>query len=267
MTETFAADWLDLREGADHAARPRALLTPLIDWCRGRVPLEIVDLGAGAGSNLRYLAALLPRPQRWLLLDHDPALLRLTTAPGGDVTVERACRDLAAATTVGALTGHLVTASALLDLVSEAWIERLAARCEAIGAAALLALSYDGAIRWSPVLPEDELARQAVNAHQQRDKGLGAALGPDAATTAAAAFRQRGYRVELAPSPWQLGAADTALQEALLAGWVGAAAEQRPDAGGTLRAWARARRELIASGQSRLQVGHLDLLALPREAS
>ena len=39
---------------------------------------------------------------------------------------------------------HLVTASALLDLVSERWLGELAACCRAAGAAALFTLTYNG---------------------------------------------------------------------------------------------------------------------------
>ncbi len=49
----------------------------------------------------------------------------------------------------------LVTASALLDLVSERWLRALAARCAGHGAAVLFALSYDGRIVCSPEDPDD----------------------------------------------------------------------------------------------------------------
>ena len=49
---------------------------------------------------------------------------------------------------------HLVTASALLDLASERWLRALAARCRAVGAAALFAITPTTAVpparRWSP---------------------------------------------------------------------------------------------------------------------
>ena len=71
----------------------------------------------------------------------------------------------------------LVTASALLDLVSEEWLRSLAARCRESGAALLFALSYDGRIQCSPDEPEDAAIRELVNQHQRTDKGFGRALG------------------------------------------------------------------------------------------
>jgi hypothetical protein len=55
----FSTDWLQLREPFDVAARRPMLIDELLPHiARGttEAPLEIVDFGAGAGSNFRYLA-------------------------------------------------------------------------------------------------------------------------------------------------------------------------------------------------------------------
>ena len=86
---------------------------------------------------------------------------------------------------------NLVTASALLDLVSESWLRLLAARCREAGATALFTLTYDGRSSCDPVEPEDELVRELMNLHQKTDKGLGGpADGPDAWAVAERAFRR-----------------------------------------------------------------------------
>src|SRR5207248_380991 len=54
---------------------------------------------------------------------------------------------------------HLVTASALLDLVSRKWIRRLAALCRAHAEAALFALTYNGQSDCDPEEPEDDAIR------------------------------------------------------------------------------------------------------------
>ena len=74
---------------------------------------------------------------------------------------------------------HLVTASALLDLVSESWLKSLAMRCRAAGAVALLTITYNGRSLASPPEPEDAMVLDLFNRHQRTDKGLG---GPGGGT-------------------------------------------------------------------------------------
>ena len=135
----FEADWLALREGADADARSPALTARAARWleARGRTPFACVDLGSGSGSNPRFLAPRLPGPQSWCLVDHDARLLEravrdgalLRDAAGQTVALRAECRDLAALRP-DAFTGvDLVCASALMDLVGWAWLERLAAAC------------------------------------------------------------------------------------------------------------------------------------------
>src|SRR5437667_8120855 len=74
MAESLV-DWLALREPADAAARSASLTRRIATEIECHRPLRIVDLGAGTGSNVRYLTSRLPRPQHWLLVDRDTALL------------------------------------------------------------------------------------------------------------------------------------------------------------------------------------------------
>jgi len=268
--ESFDASWLALREPVDHRSRPGTLLPPLVAWWTDRGASEVLDLGAGTGSNLRYLAPRLPGPQSWTEVDHDARLLERVASPRDDVRVVTRREDLANPSPRLAEHADLVTASALLDLVSERWLERLADACASAGAAALFALTYDGRVAWEdgdrPAEPSPEMDARvldAVNAHQGGDKGFGPALGPYAGSAAEAAFRARGYRTWSLDSPWVLGSADGPLADALIGGWAGAAAELHPDEAEGLRAWAVRRAAGVRAGTTRLTVGHVDLLALP----
>ncbi len=267
MTETFDADWLALREPADHAARPDALVATLGAALAGRVTggaLTVTDLGSGTGSNLRYLAPRLPTPQHWRLVDHDDGLLQRAAAPGPGVALERRVTNLAAGPAAALAGGEtLVTAAALLDLVSEAWLARLLEGCARQGAAVLFALSYDGRIRWSDPQPLDAELEDAVNRHQRSDKGLGPALGPTAASVCAARLKARGYRVETRASDWRLDAGQAKLGAALIDGWVDAACEVVPHRAAALRAWGESRARALARGEVELVVGHQDVLGLP----
>ena len=92
-------DWLALREPADAAARSRELVEHLGPPATGRWVIH--DLGGGTGSMGRWLAPLLPGPQRWVVHDRDTELLALAAddvpgpaADGAAVTVETRQSDM-----------------------------------------------------------------------------------------------------------------------------------------------------------------------------
>ncbi len=283
----FSADWLALREPFDAAARSTALIAELrahLSEGTTTAPLEVVDLGAGAGSNLRYLAPLLGGEQSWRLVDNDRALLEAALAAtrawaearGADVqrqgsalrvrAADFVCqvhcehRDLRDVAGVNLPAHSLVTAAALLDLVSPKWLEALARRTTAALAPVCFVLTYDGRSVCTPADPVDAAALALFNRHQHGDKGFGPALGPTAASAAVSAFARRSYHLSVRPSDWRIGPGDTAMQHALLDGWLGAAREIAPERSGDLTAWHDRRRGLVAAGSSALSVGHVDLV-------
>jgi hypothetical protein len=258
----FSAGWLALREPADAAARS-APLARLAVRALPATGVRAVDLATGTGSNVRYLAPLLPPDQEWLLVDEDERLLQMLPArlPGLRFDVRRVnLSDLGAGGVVGGRT--LVTASALLDLVSEPWIASLASLCARAGAIVLLALSYSGRSACWPGEPEDNLVRELVNRHQRRDKGFGPALGPEAVSYAADHFVRRGYHVARESSDWVLNEDHVALQRQLVEGWAAAAAETDPSQAAGVAAWKERRLAHVAAGRSTIIVGHDDFLGI-----
>lgn len=256
---SFDADWLSLRAPADAAARDPRLLTRAVASLDA-VPRPLaVDLGAGTGATVRALAPHAPE-LRWRLVDNDPDLLAGAQArmPGVE-TVKADIADVAALPLAGT---SLVTASALLDLCSADWLRALADRLVISNVPFYAALSYDGAMRWSPPLPDDAAVTEAFNRDMRRDKGLGPALGPEAAREAVRILRSAGLAVSTASSAWRLGADQAALQSALVDGIAEAAARAGfSEAGG----WAQARRAACAG--TYCVVGHVDLIAWPQGAS
>ena len=216
MSERFECDWLALREPADAAARDRTLAARARDGLAARPkPLRIADLGAGSGANPRFLAPYLPGPQHWRLVDHDPQLLNraasrvvgVRDADGTPIRFE-ACRlDLSDPSAAITDDTDLATASALLDLVSDAWMHALAGRCAEVGCAALWTMTIDG--DWHFTGPDgdriqdgdDAAILSLYQAHQARDKGLGRALGGAAPKSLRAAFADHGFNIAEAPSP------------------------------------------------------------------
>jgi SAM-dependent methyltransferase len=276
----FDTAWLTLREPYDHAARS-VELADRFAAAVGKTP-HVLDLGCGTGSNLRYLAPRIPGAQRWRCVDRDPALLEaartavqdwgdgrgwpIRTAgdgltlvrPGGEILVRLVLGDVACDLPGDdRITG--LSASALLDLTSAAWLDQLAARCRATPL--LAALSFDGRLLFEPTAEEDDAICRRFMVHQRTDKGFGPALGPDAAGHLAARLAAVGCDVRLERSDWRLGPDDGPLLRATLTGIIAAAHEIAHDR--CIEHWATLRRQQLAAGELRLIVGHLDLLALP----
>ena len=260
--------------------------------------LQVLDLATGTGANLRALAPHIRGGQDWTLVDLDGRLLaeapartcawavargwEATGHPGQtfvrgpeiDLTVSADVLDLrhlarssdvavpSASLIVGRFQGcRLVTASALLDLLSEPQVAALAGLCQHAGAVVLFALTYDGRITCAPTEPDDEAIRALVNRHQRTDKGCGPALGPDAAARTAYLLTELGYHVRAEPSDWVLGPESAELQRQLLAGWAHAACEIAPEQSATITAWLARRLAHVDAARSTLTVGHTDLLA------
>ncbi len=270
----FSAEWLALREPVDAAARDVILTRRLSDLLPARVSCRCFDLGCGTGANLRYLAPLIPVPQEWVLFDSDAghleqarSLAASTRSSGAIHSVETRFLDLARDLDVLSLEGvTLVTASALLDLVSSAWLMRLLRRCCAYDVIVLFALSYDGRIDLRPCEADDAAIRNLVNRHQRTDKGFGPALGPRAASFARTCLEERGYQVESAPSDWVLDPSHARLQESLLRGWAQAATAVAPSQQGRCERWLSARLAYLHQGLSFMRIGHQDLMGWRRRA-
>jgi SAM-dependent methyltransferase len=259
MTGEFSTGWLALREPADAEARAGDLLDPLRSALTGRAELVIRDLGCGTGSLGRWLAPQLPAPQHWIMQDRDPALLAYAAAhlpAAAGVTVETRLGDVTALTAADLADTDLVTCSALLDILTAAEVEALAAACAGARCAALLTLSVLGEVSIEPADPLDADVTAAFNAHQRRAYSGRPLLGPGAAEAARRAFTAAGASVQVAASPWRLGRDRSALTAEWLTGWLDAAAEERPDLPINSYRQRRQASDLVVT------VGHSDILAV-----
>jgi hypothetical protein len=265
-----STDWLALRERADAAARSRALVDRLRRRRRAGGGWLIHDLACGTGSMGRWLAPLLPGPQRWILHDRDSDLLARAciaapgpAADGAEVTIETRLSDVTQLGQDDLVGASLVTASALLDLLTSEELTRVIHACVGAGCPVMFALSVSGCVQLLPPDPLDARIAAAFNEHQRRLTPRGRLLGPDAVEAAVQGFRETGAEVVVGSSPWQLGAADSDLAREWLTGWLDAACEQEPALGTDADLYRRRRLREAAAGALALTVGHADLLALP----
>jgi len=257
-------EWLVLREPADATARSVELADRLRRHLAGRGRLVIHDLGGGSGAVGRWLAPRLPGPQHWVVHDRDADLLKLAVAgapgpaaDGAAVTVEARRSDISRLAPGDLAGASLVTASALLDLLTAEELRRMLGACA--GRPMLLALTVAGRVALTPSEPLDASIGAAFNAHQRRN----GKLGPDGVAAAVHELGGTGAELLVRPSPWRLDSAHAGLAAEWLDGWVGAAVEQAPALAAEARPYLERRAAQAAAGELAVVVDHADLLVLP----
>ena len=288
----FSADWLQRREPFDTAARDVGLARRFgAALGRGQnEPRRIVDLAAGSGANFRVLAPQLGGDQDWLLVDHDPALIAAQAA-----TISRwaaqagwTCRDgdggglhINAGTATWRVRAQAldlardleqlplaeydgVTTTAFLDLVSAAWLDRLCTLLTRGGRPLLATLTVDGRRVWQPPMPADARIQAAFQGHQSGDKGFGLALGSEATAYLADRLAAQGHAVSTSRSDWRIVAAHREMLLQMLQEAAAVAHEADPAGSALFTVWQAEREQQIEAGVLALDIGHLDLLALPK---
>jgi hypothetical protein len=255
--------WLDLRERADAASRSRDLVALI----RRRLPATdewvIHDLACGSGAMGRWLAPRLPGRQQWILHDRDEELLAVAAADAPGPAVETRVSDVTQLGPTGLAGATLITASALLDLLTRDELAALIESCAGAECPVLLTLSVTGHVKLDPADPLDTRIAAAFDAHQRRTTARGRLLGPDAVSAAVEGFRELGTEVVVAPSHWRLGPTERQLAAEWLAGWIDAACEQEPGLASEAELYRRRRVHQADAGRLDVTVGHADLLVLP----
>jgi hypothetical protein len=262
---SFSAAWLEMREPHDRRARDVTVIEATVAALADRPSVTIADLACGTGSTLRAISPRIKSRQNWRLVDNDLSLLaRTPQSSPPDVNVVTEPIDLSL-DLEAALDGpvDLVTTSALLDLVSDEWLQRFVVEAAARRLPVYIALSYDGRVEMTPGDLIDRKIIAAFNAHQRTDKGFGPALGPAAAQTAVERFERVGYSVVQGQSDWVFAPSDHEMQLELLSGWAAAAREIDDVPLADVIGWLTRRRDLVTAGRSSIRVGHVDLFARP----
>lgn len=291
-------EWLLLRFEADRESRAPSLLARAQEHAAQCAPVRVLDLGAGSGSNLLYLAPLLPvAEQEWTLIDRDEALVSRVeesfAALAPDIAgLEHGAGELLASDLVvryqleigdflrgdgGVFANEwdLVVANAVFDLLSAEQLARffdLAVESwQASRPPMYFTINLDHELGIAPVDPRDHAVRALFQAHMQRQQWFGRALGADSAQAMTRIAAQRGLLVHTEPSPWRIEADQPEMLHANLDFIEHAVHEMlagEPDGEqGRVRAlsieefdgWLAERRAQIDRGRLALAVGHQDL--------
>lgn len=256
----FDKVWLTLREPVDQRSRDSGLLERAVAAVGegGR----ILDIGCGTGSTYRTLSDRLSPQTAWTLFDYDEQLLAEAARRHPAASVDFIQGDLNDITALPLEGTSIVTASALFDLCSPAFIDRFAARIQERGVGLYAALNYDGEMSWSVTHPLDDAVTETFNGHQRTDKGFGLSAGPEAWQVLAERLEAEGFEVSTAASPWIMDVGDAALQRMFLDGVAQAVREAGNLPEDTLADWLAFRLASIEATDSSCRVGHQDVLAL-----
>jgi hypothetical protein len=265
-----SSEWLALREPADSAARSRDLALAAVAILPPR-PIVVHDLGSGTGSMMRWLAPLLPGPQSWVLHDWNAELTDRAVA--GVLPSDRQQRVVSALSQTGNLAdlrpadvagASLVTASALLDVLTSPEIHAIVDACVRTTTPALLALSVTGEVRLTPHHELDSDFERAFNAHQLRRTDDRQQLGRYGAPIARGLFTLAGWQVRESTTVWRLDHRQRQLLCEWFDGWADAAVEQDAGLRGKDEAYRQLRISQMERGELAVEVSHVDLLAWPR---
>ncbi|MDH6237091.1 SAM-dependent methyltransferase [Cryobacterium sp. CG_9.6] len=265
-----SGDWLALREPEDAAARSLDLALAAADLLADG-PLVVHDLGSGTGSMMRWLAPVLPGPQTWFLHDWSANLTAQAISQ-----VLPSDRDNAHISVFGR-TGNLgdlspddlggaslVTASALLDVLTAEEIDAVVAACVATRVPVLLSLSVTGGVKLAPQDEHDAAFEGAFNAHQVRNAHGRQQSGRHAPTMVSELFTAAGWDVRQSSTVWQLDHRQPSLLSEWFSGWVDAAVEAQPDLRSEADRYRQIRLNQIELGTLSARVEHMDVLAWPR---
>jgi hypothetical protein len=263
----FSADWLALREPHDARARNPAVLATVCGSVERCSPIRVVDLASGLGAMQRALAPRLSSPQVWRLVDNNSELLgfvRRMITPSAALTVDLRKLDLNHCLE-DALDGtiDLITASALLDLVSASWLDRLLSEIAKRQLPFYATLTYDGRAEIEPVNVLDATMIAAANTHQRTDKGFGPALGSTAVRAAIARLESVQYSVVTGASDWLIGPNDREIQMKIFAIWASAGQVVGGVSRSDMVGWLARRRDAVIAGCSSIRIGHIDFFATP----
>lgn len=292
-------EWLLLRHDADRDARSQVVESHVHEHLEDRDLVRVLDIGAGAGASMIYLAPRLPvARQQWTLIDRGPALAeRVRTyvstfqrrIPGiehhGDeitfdrnhVTYQTLSDDfLRPASPIYDQPVDLVVAHALFDLLSADQLDRFLAlamsRWRDAQPAFYFTIHLDHGFALAPAHPDDDRVRALFHAHMQRLQSFGRALGSDSATVLVTSLRAIGLEVVHASSPWRIGARETAFLQAnldfvedaardMIEDGAGGAGGSRPMNMDELERWLAHRRDAIAAEALTMEIAHQDIWA------
>ena len=271
--EKFSSEWLALREQEDLLARNSTILECVIEHLKGEKRLNILDIGCGTGATMRALLPKFEQPQHWTLLDVDHELLvhaRCLNEPlvsDSNYTLDTKFADLTAGFEFLNSEYSLVTATALLDLVSEAWIKEFAKALKHNNLSFYCRITPNNSIEFDPKEDLDEKVISTFNTHRYSDKGFGMSLGGHAADFTIEQLQSFGFDVRSSLETWGNRHHNKSFRKIfnskLVEGISQAVNNTKLFDASELKQWTDSRLSAIQNGECEIRFEVIDFLATP----
>lgn len=281
--------WLDHRYACDADARNANIEKKFLEFFSEANTLNIVDAGAGIGSNFKYFFEKLPNHQEWTLLDCENNLLQscrekliefaqknnyrledgngllhmsngrkkanIRFAHGGLEEIEQHT-DLKKT--------DVITANALFDLLSYDQFDTFACKLSAYNVCLMATLNYYET-SFLPFSEEDARFVRYFHTHMTRPQKFGAAMGPNCTEEMLDLLVEHQMMVEQEGSQWHLKRYDSTMQHYLLHFFEHAVRDLSlsPSEIEDLEVWLEKKKQMCRDHQLEIIVDHSDIFAYP----
>jgi len=287
--ENFDIDWLSERYPFDVEARNKELQSKVAAHLAEKSSITLVDVGAGTGSNCLYFVEQLPQNQTWYLVEQNADLKKATIKRLRDyanyhkysferkkdtVKITSLKRNITVTVLNDSLLNlvdlvdlsrvDLVLANAVFDLFSAKQITALVNLITQNKLAFYHTLSYEG-MTFNPTDPFDDVFIAAYNEHMERPQDFGKALGKHASQYMVKLFEATASTVHTATSKWKIEPVDIRMHYYLLNFMENALSEMdlAPAVQQNFEKWIQRKKDLIITGQQRLEITHMDIFVKP----
>ena len=282
-TKDFSLSWIKSRESYDLVSRSK-ILTDLYKKNK-EVFRNIVDLGGGTGSFLRWCHYKNIEYDKFLITDHDQKLLnrffimsknyfskeniKLYENNVSSYILERKnkqktsiinLRKQEILKTMESINNYnLISFSAISDLLSKDYIKKLLNKINR-GKYIYFSICFDGRVKWNNSNKYDKYIISMFNKHQLQEKTLGMALGSNSIKIIREMSLKKDYKVTIADSSWVLPSDARDFQMSYLNTIYKPLKKSELVDSDILKEWFIMRSNDIELKKSRVSVGHKDIL-------